>query len=371
MRVVVKVGSSSVTDESGDFNAAGLTGVAANIAALVESGHSVVLVSSGAISCGLGRLGAIARPSDRVQLRAAAALGQVVISSSYRALFDAYGLLSAQLLMIPSDFTDRRQYLFARETLTELLRVGAVPVINENDALSNEQLRYGDNDLLSALICNLVAADLLLLLTDQPGIYTADPRFSEEATLIEEISDLIDLNVDLGGSGSQWGSGGMASKLKAARMAAHSGVQTVIASAKEPDVVLRAVNGEQHLGTVVRPHGQKLPARKLWIAFAAPAVASVVVDFGARMAVERRGSSLLVAGVLGVEGVFSVGEVVTVCDREGQIFAKGIARRDSVEVEGLSSELGDEVLSDRRSSLRQLHRGGELIHRDDLVVLTR
>jgi glutamate 5-kinase len=273
--------------------------------------------------------------------------------------------------MIPSDFADRRQYLHARETLSELVGMGVLPIINENDALSNDQLRYGDNDLLAALVCNLFAADLLLLLTDQEGIFSADPRLNAEATLIQEISDLGSVDADVGESGSMWGSGGMASKLKAARMAAHSGVQTVIAGARVRDVVDRVVQGGERLGTLIRPYGERLPARKLWIAFAASPVASVAVDHGARMAVERQGRSLLVAGVLALDGPFSSGEIVTVRDVGGEIFAKGIVRRDSSE---LAIPVGEPPISDGLEMVeagRSVRRDGELIHRDDLVVLTR
>ncbi len=371
MRIVVKVGSSSVTKSDGSFDESTLGPISESIARLMKAGHSVVLVSSGAISCGLGRLGVSERPTGRVQLRAAASLGQVVLSSAYEALFRVRQIQTAQLLMIPSDFADRRQYLHARETLSELVGMGVLPIINENDALSNDQLRYGDNDLLAALVCNLFAADLLLLLTDQEGIFSADPRLNAEATLIQEISDLGSVDADVGESGSMWGSGGMASKLKAARMAAHSGVQTVIAGARVRDVVDRVVQGGERLGTLIRPYGERLPARKLWIAFAASPVASVAVDHGARMAVERQGRSLLVAGVLALDGPFSSGEIVTVRDVGGEIFAKGIVRRDSSE---LAIPVGEPPISDGLEMVeagRSVRRDGELIHRDDLVVLTR
>jgi glutamate 5-kinase len=264
------------------------------------------------------------------------------------------------VLLTPYDFIHRTQYLHARQTLRRLLDLGAVPIVNENDTVADDEIRYGDNDRLAALVAHLVGADLLLLLTDTSGLMTADPRIDEAATLIEEIAEVdAALESVAGKAGSERGSGGMASKLAAAKIAAWSGVRAVIASASVPQVIIRAVNGEA-VGTVVRPRAKKLASRKLWIAFAQGAHGRLVVDDGARRALMESGRSLLAAGVRAVEGNFDADDPVEVIGPDGRPFAKGLVRYSSVAL----AELAGSRTSDLPEGAPH-----EVIHRDDLVVL--
>jgi glutamate 5-kinase len=264
------------------------------------------------------------------------------------------------VLLTPYDFIHRTQYLHARQTLRRLLDLGAVPVVNENDTVADDEIRYGDNDRLAALVAHLVGADLLLLLTDTSGVMTADPRVDEGATLIEEIAEVdAALEKVAGGTGSQRGSGGMASKLQAAKIAAWSGVQAVIAAAAVPDVIPRAVAG-QPVGTVVRARTKRLGSRKLWIAFAQGAHGRLVVDDGARRALVEAGRSLLPAGIRAVEGSFDADDAVEVIGPDGRPFAKGLVRYSSVAL--------TELAGSRTSDLPE-GASHEVIHRDDLVVL--
>ncbi len=266
-----------------------------------------------------------------------------------------------QVLLAPLDFIHRQQYLHARQTLSRLLELGVVPVVNENDATSDDEIRFGDNDRLAALVAHLVAADLLVLLTDTAGLLTADPRVTAEASLIEEVVEVDhELEGVAGGAGSAVGSGGMASKLAAAKIAAWSGVETVIADAARNGVLVGALEGRAGVGTVFRPRARRLPARKLWIAFAVAAAGTLVVDDGARRALVEREASLLPAGVVSVSGRFDADDAVEIAGPDGVVFAKGLARHSATTVAswaGLrTSELPDGA-------------GPEVVHRDDLVVL--
>ena len=360
MIVVAKVGTSSLTDETGEMVAGPLLKLCAEIAATRAAGHEVVLVSSGAIAAGLPALGLDRRPTDIGTLQAIAAIGQPRLMERFCAILATHGLVAGQVLLTPYDFIHRTQYLHARQTLRRLLDLGAVPVVNENDTVADDEIRYGDNDRLAALVAHLVGADLLLLLTDTSGLMTADPRVDEAATLIEEIAEVdAALEAVAGGTGSERGSGGMASKLAAAKIAAWSGVRAVIAAAATPDVLLRAVNGEA-VGTVVRPRAKRLASRKLWIAFAQGSSGRLVVDDGARRAVVESGRSLLPAGVRAVEGRFEADDAVEVIGPDGRPFAKGLVRYSSVALSALAG-----------SRTSDLPDGAphEVIHRDDLVVL--
>jgi len=273
----------------------------------------------------------------------------------------AHGLVSGQVLLAPLDFMVRQQYLHARATLGRLLDLGVVPVVNENDAIADDEIRFGDNDRLAALVAHLIRADLLVLLTDAPGLLTADPRFDSSASLIEEILEVDHtLEALAGGAGSDRGSGGMASKLAAAKIAAWSGVRAVIAQASRDDVLLQAVSRTNGVGTVIHPRKDRLPARKLWIAFAVGAAGTIVVDEGARQALRERGVSLLPAGVVDVKGGFDVDAAVEIAGPDGRAFAKGLTRFDAA---GLRAVLG--------SRTHELPDGSphEVVHRDDLVVL--
>jgi glutamate 5-kinase len=360
MRVVVKIGTSSLTDDNGAINESALAKISQEIAQVRGLGHEVVLVSSGAVAAGVAALGLAARPTDMPTLQALAAAGQSRLMGSYNTQFDALGLVAAQVLLDPHDFVDRRQYLHARQTLTRLLELGCVPIVNENDAIANEELRYGDNDRMAGLVAHNVGAQMLVLLTDLDGLYTEDPRKDPSARLISEVAandPLLAIKAGVGGSGR--GSGGMASKLAAARIASWSGVRCVIARASLPEVFVKAVSGEM-VGTTFRPHDRCLTARKLWIAFAAQATGRIVVDAGARRALVERPTSLLPTGVVDVIGNFDQGHTVEVQSADGAVFARGMVEIDS---DGLRMVAGRHT---RDLPVGTIH---EVIHRDDLVVL--
>jgi glutamate 5-kinase len=361
--VVAKIGTSSVTDEHGDIARPAIEKLCADVARLRAAGHRVVVVTSGAIGAGLPALGlgGERRPRDAVTLQAVSAVGQSRLMRVYDEALGAHELVAGQVLIAPLDFVDRRQYLHARGTLNRLLELGVVPVVNENDAIADDEIRFGDNDRIAALVAHLVAADTLVLLTDTPGVLTADPRFDESASLIEEIVEVDhQLETVAGGAGSVRGSGGMSTKIAAAKIASWSGVRTVIAAADREDVLVDAVGGVAGVGTVVLPRSHRLGARKLWIAFAVGSSGTIMVDEGARQALLRGGSSLLAAGVTGVSGDFDADDAVEVAGPDGAVFAKGLSRLDA-------GGVGD-VAGRRRGELPD-GVPAWVVHRDDLVLL--
>ena len=363
MIAVIKIGSSSVTDEQGAIAVDAITKLCDEVAEAKAHGHQVVVVSSGAITAGLPALGlgGDKRPRDPVTLQAVSAVGQPRLMHVYDKALSRHGLVPGQVLLAPLDFMVRQQYLHARGTLLRLLELGVVPVINENDAIADDEIRFGDNDRIAALVAHLVDADLLVLLTDIAGLLTADPRLDVSASLIEEIIEVDHaLEAMAGGAGSARGSGGMASKLAAAKIAAWSGVRTVIAAADRPDVVEHAVAGRGGVGTVVLPRDRDLPARKLWIAFAVGSQGTIVVDDGARQALVNRGGSLLGAGVVEVRGSFEADDAVEVATADGEVFAKGLVRANAAD---LRARVG------KRSAQLPDGVAAWVIHRDDLVVL--
>jgi glutamate 5-kinase len=360
--VVAKVGTSSITNESGEIDAKAVRKFCTETAGLRSKGHRVVLVTSGAIAAGLPAMGlSERRPRDAVTLQAASAVGQSRLMRVYDEALAEHDLIAGQVLLAPLDFMMRQQYLHARSTLTRLLELGVVPIVNENDAIADDEIRFGDNDRLAALVAHLVSADVLVLLTDTPGLLTADPRLDSTASLIEEIVEVDhSLEAMAGGTGSLRGSGGMASKLAAAKIAAWSGVRAVIAQADRTDVLADAVAGVPGVGTSVLPRDRRLPARKLWIAFAVGSSGTVVVDEGARRALKERGTSLLPAGVTAVKGGFEADDAVEIAGPDGVVFAKGLTRLDAA---GLREVAG------RRTSELPEGMTHEVVHRDDLVVL--
>ncbi len=361
MRVVVKIGTSSLTDLAGRIDRGAITKVCAELAEARLGGHQVLVVTSGAVAAGMGALGLTQRPRDRRTLQALSAIGQSRLMQTYNEVLAGHDLVGGQVLISPLDFFERSQYVHAKATLGRLLDLGVVPLINENDALADTEIRFGDNDRIAALVAHLVDADLLVLLTDTPGVFTADPRIDPGASLIEEIRQVDRaLEAVAGGAGTARGSGGMASKLAAAKIAAWSGVRTVIAAAKRERVLLDALDGGAGVGTVVLPHDRHLPAKKLWIAFAVPAEGRVVVDAGARRALVERGVSLLPVGVVAVDGQFHRGAAVEVIDTAGDVFAKGLIRVSSRNLERMKGRRSDELRTDDPS---------EIVHRDELVLL--
>ena len=362
MRVVAKIGTSSITDDTGHVDALAVERLCRDVAQVRADGHQVLVVTSGAITAGLPALGLDdRRPTDTRTLQAVSAVGQSRLMRVYDRILGELDLVSAQVLLAPLDFVHRSQYLHARQTLERLLELGAVPVINENDAIADDEIRFGDNDRLAALVAHLVKADLLVLLTDTPGLYTADPRLDSSASLIEEIVEFDQaLEHAAGASGNERGSGGMASKLAAAKMAAWSGVRAVIAGATRPGVLVDAVNGERGVGTVLQPHSKTLNARKLWIAFAVGSSGTVVVDDGARRALVERNSSLLPAGVVDVAGSFRAEDAVEIATADGTVFAKGLVRHPAARIREWRGRRTADLPAD------ETH---EVVHRDDLVVL--
>ncbi|MEX2294393.1 MAG: glutamate 5-kinase [Acidimicrobiales bacterium] len=363
MIVVAKIGTSSITTPDGAIDVASVQKFCTEVAALRALGHRVVIVTSGAIAAGLPALGFAdgTRPRDAVTLQAASAVGQTRLMRVYEEALADHSIVSGQVLLAPLDFMVRQQYLHARATLGRLLDLGVMPVVNENDAIADDEIRFGDNDRLAALVAHLVAADLLVLLTDAPGLLTADPRLDASASLIEEIVEVDQsLEAMAGGTGTVRGSGGMASKLAAAKIAAWSGVRAVIAQASRADVLASVVAGEAGAGTVIHPKSKRLPARKLWIAFAVGSSGTIVVDEGARRVLVERGVSLLAAGVLSVKGAFDVDDAVELAGPDGKVFAKGLTRLGAASLR--------EVAGRRTADLPEgvPH---EVVHRDDLVVL--
>jgi glutamate 5-kinase len=360
--VVVKIGTSSITDDRGDIDETAVAKLCTEVADLRAADHRVVVVSSGAIAAGLPALGFHGdRPRDAVTLQAVSAVGQTRLMRVYEQALAVHDLVAGQVLLVPNDFIARQQYLYARSTLGRLLELGVVPVVNENDAVADDEIRYGDNDRLAALVAHLVSADLLVLLTDAPGLLTADPRLDSSASLIEEIVE-VDQSLEAlaGGSGTVRGSGGMASKLAAAKIAAWSGVKAVIAQASRDGVLGDAVAGAPGAGTIVHPKPRRLPARKLWIAFAVGSSGTIVVDDGARRALLERGVSLLPAGVAEVSGAFAADDAVEIAGLDGKVFAKGLTRLDA---------LGLREVAGRRTGDLPEGVPHEVVHRDDLVVL--
>lgn len=363
MIVVVKIGSSSLTDEEGEISRPAIEKLCAEVALVRAAGHQVVVVTSGAIAAGLPSLGmgGAKRPRDARTLQAVSAVGQSRLMRVYDDVLASHGLVGGQVLIAPLDFMIRQQYLHARGTLNRLLELGTVPVVNENDAIADDEIRFGDNDRLAALVAHLVEADVLVLLTDAPGLLTADPRLDASASLIEEIVEIDhELESLAGGAGTVRGSGGMASKIAAAKIAAWTGVRAVIAGATRDGVLLDAVEGVAGVGTVVLPRPVKLSARKLWIAFAVGSSGTVTVDDGARTALVQHNRSLLPAGVIGVTGSFSEDDAVELAGPDGKVFAKGLVR--------LSSAALDAVKGLRTGDL-PTGTTHEVVHRDDLVML--
>lgn len=355
--VVVKIGSSSLTTRGGLIDSDAISRVVAQIVDLRRAGHPAVLVSSGAVAAGLPALGVADRPDDVPGLQAAAAVGQSKLIEQYARAFADHGFVVGQVLLTRDVLAGREQHLHARAALDRLLGLGVVPIVNENDTVVVDELRFGDNDRLAAIVSHLVGAGLLVVLTDTPGLYAHDPRLVAEPELLSAVRHTDEVLDELrrASSAGVYGSGGVASKVAAARMAAYSGIPTVVSAADDPEVVRRAVAGED-VGTWVEPRSNGLSARKLWIAFSLPAVGSIAVDAGAAAAIVDDRRSLLAAGVTAVKGEFSRGDAVEVLDASGRLIGKGLA--------GLAAATLREVLGQHTSVA-----GGAAVHRDDLIVL--
>ena len=366
-RIVVKVGSSLVTNEGRGLDETAIGEWSRQLAALVRGEgrvpREVGMVSSGAIAEGMERLGWTARPQEIHELQAAAAVGQMGLAQMYETKLREQGMGSAQVLLTHADLADRERYLNARSTLLTLLRLGVVPVINENDTVVTDEIKFGDNDTLGALVANLVEADALVILTDQKGLYTADPRKDPSAQFVHEAQagDLA-LEAMAGGAGSSIGKGGMITKILAAKRAAGSGASTVIAWGREENVLVRLVQGEA-LGTLLVAQTAKTQARKQWMADHLQMRGAVVVDAGAAAKLRDEGKSLLPIGMTAVEGDFSRGEVIAVRDPSGREIARGLANYASAEARLLCRKPSSEF-----EKLLGYVAESEMVHRDNLVL---
>ena len=360
---VVKIGSALVTNEGRGVDRDEVRVWVDQIAALRRQGIDTVLVSSGSIAEGMSRLGIHRRPEALFELQALAAVGQMGLTQIFESCFQAHGMHTAQILLTQEDVSDRTRYLNARSTLRSLIRYGVVPVINENDTVSTDDIRLGDNDTLAGLVTNLVEADLLLILTDQEGLYTADPRRNPEAILVRDAL-AGDTALDaMAGEGGALGRGGMHTKLNAARLASRSGTPTRIASGREPEVLARIAGGEP-VGTVLTPGAARLAARKQWLAGQLKVGGRLELDEGAARVLRESGSSLLAVGVCGVRGRFERGAFVACYDPHGRETARGLVNYSSAETEKIMGHA-----SNRIASLLGYVDEPELIHRDNLVLM--
>lgn len=363
-RVIVKVGSSLVTNEGRGLDHAAIAKWADQIAQLRGMGKQVVLVSSGAVAEGMLRLGFERRPVAIHELQACAAVGQMGLAQIYEASFRAHDLRTAQVLLTHADLADRERYLNARSTLFTLLELGVVPVINENDTVVTDEIKFGDNDTLGALVANLIEADALIILTDQRGLYTSDPRKNPEATFVHEATaGDPSLEAMAGGAGSGIGSGGMLTKILAARRAASSGAHTVIAWGREEQVLVRLAEGEA-IGTQLTAQTARLTARKQWMADHLKTAGQVTLDAGAVQKLLTEGKSLLPIGVTDVGGEFGRGDVITCLDAAGAPIARGMSNYPSTEVRRIMRKPSSEI-----AAILGYVEEVELIHRDNLVLL--
>jgi glutamate 5-kinase len=364
--LVVKIGTSSLTDPvTGDLRLSVLGGLAEVLTGLRRSGMSVILVSSGAVGAGCARLGLKERPTSVPLKQAAAAVGQGLLMSMYDRLFGALNQPVAQILLTRQDLMDRVRYLNARQTLMELLQLQVIPIINENDTVATEELRFGDNDALSALVAGLIDAQWLVLLTDVDGLYSANPNTDPEAQLLHEVSEITEEMLRSAASrGSQWGSGGMASKLEAARIATTAGTTTVIASGRDPHHISSILAGEA-VGTrfLAQPRTSQ---RKRWIAYGLVPVGTLHLDSGAVRAVRDGGKSLLPAGIATIEGAFEMGALVRLKDDSGNEFARGLVNYSSAELQKIRGHQSTEI-----PDLLQIEGAAPtVVHRDNLLILS-
>jgi glutamate 5-kinase len=362
-RVVVKVGSSLVTNDGRGLDLEAISRWASQVARLRELGKQVLLVSSGAIAEGMQRLGWSQRPQQIHELQAAAAVGQMGLARAYETHFGRHGVQTAQVLLTHADLADRPRYLNARSTLFTLLALGVVPVINENDTVVTDEIKFGDNDTLGALVTNLVEADVFVILTDQAGLFSADPRRDPTATLVA-VATAGDAALEsmAGATGSAISKGGMQTKVLAAKRAARSGAHTVIASGREPDVLLRLAAGEM-IGTQLTAATEVLTARKQWLADHLLLKGRVVVDAGAAKAVLSGGRSLLPIGVMEVDGEFQRGDVIACLDPDGREIARGLVNYSSAQTRQIARRPTGEI-----EAVLGFIEEPELIHRDNLVV---
>ena len=363
-RIVIKIGSRVLTCEDNGLDLALIAGLASEVAALRAQGHEVIIVSSGAVAAGRRELGIEGRPRSIPQKQAAAAIGQSRLMRTYEEAFAAFNHKVAQILLTRDDLANRLRFLNARATLDTLLSFGVIPVINENDTVVVEEIKFGDNDNLSALVTNLAEAHLLVILTDIDGFYDSDPRSNPDAKLIHLVRSITrETERAAGGSASTVGTGGMVTKLAAARKAGQSGVPTLMLNGKVPGILTEAFAGSE-VGTLFMPARESLNRRKHWIAHTLKPSGRVIVDDGARAVLARQGKSLLPSGVVRVEGEFDRGACVRVCGADGTEIARGLVDYSHGEIERILGHRSGEI-----ESILGYKYGDEIIHRDNLVIL--
>ncbi|MBM7556198.1 glutamate 5-kinase [Halanaerobacter jeridensis] len=360
-RIVVKVGSSTLTYENSKLNLNRIDKLVRDISNLKNQDLDIIFVSSGAIAAGQGKLRLNKIDRSIPEKQALASIGQGLLMKTYQKLFSEYGYEAAQILLTQNDLNDRKRYLNSRNTINQLLKYNVVPIINENDTVAVKEIKFGDNDTLSALVSSLIDADLLIMLSDIDGLYTTDPRENQDAELISEVEDISTVESAAGGSGTERGTGGMATKIEAAKIATKAGIPMIIANGKQDKVLTKIIEGKEIGTTFLAEEG--LPSRDKWIAFNMAVEGELIVDSGAVKALQESGSSLLACGIIETKGNFSAGDVVDVFDQSGTKIGRGLvnyAQREVEQIEGLQSDEIEEKLGYQAYD--------EVIHRDNLVL---
>jgi len=363
-RIVIKVGSSTLASPDGGIDREYVRSLVLQINTLKEMGWQPVIVSSGAIAAGVEELGLEGRPSDMPTLQAAASIGQVSVLSLYAAFFAEHGTTIGQILLTRRDTAHRQSYLHARDTFERLIELGVIPIVNENDTVAVEEIKFGDNDTLAALVAVMIGADMAVFLTDIEGFYSADPRDDETAELLDRVTQVTDqMMAAAGPAGSAVGSGGMSTKVKAAKVLMRAGIPLVVCDGRVDRVILEAAEGNP-VGTFFVQGSESISAKKLWIATASNPCGEVVIDAGAREALLGHGRSLLPAGVLGVSGVFDIGDTILLVDTEGKTVGQGLAGISAADLDVIKG-LNSTQIADVRPEVV----GREVVHRDHLVIL--
>ena len=365
-RIVVKIGSAVLAGHDGGLDRARIDGLVDEIAAQHAAGREMVIVTSGAVAAGIARLGLAHRPELIPHKQAAAAVGQIGVMSAYQASFARHGIQVAQVLLTSDDMSSRRRHLNAEHAFKALLEMRVVPVVNENDTVAVDEIKFGDNDNLSALTALLLDVDLLVILSDVAGLYDADPRANPEARLVHAVDGVTPAIEAMAGVAGTLGTGGMATKLAAAKKATGSGIATVIADGRRPGVIGAVLAGTPDVGTFFRPVADRLASRKRWIAYTLKPGGAIVVDDGARRAIVEQGRSLLASGLRAIDGDFGVGACVQCKDLAGQEFARGLVSYSAAELEKIKGRHSREI-----EAILGYKMGDEVIHRDDLVRLAK
>ena len=363
-RIVIKIGSSTLTYANGKLNLGKIDKLARQMSDLINQGKELILVTSGAIAVGVARLGLPERPKTIPGKQAAAAVGQGILMHTYEKIFADYGQTVAQVLLTKADAIDRKRYTNCKNTFLALIEQGVLPIVNENDVVAVDEIKIGDNDTLSAIVASVIDADLLVILSDIDGLYTANPQTDPDATLVSEVTHITpEIEKSAGGAGSNLGTGGMTTKIQAAKIAVNSGVAMMIVSGEQPNIIARVMQGEL-LGTIFLCRDSRLQFRKRWLAFGCQITGKIFVDDGCANALLQRGSSLLPAGVTRVEDSFDVGATVSVYNSCGQEIARGLVNFTSEDlrtVQGLKTPQVEQALGHRVYN--------EVIHRDNLILL--